>query len=498
VLLPHLWAGLLAFDENGRVVPDLAEKIEPNDTADIWTCTIQSGLAFASGEPVTAQSFIESWLGALDPESTAPMAEFMKDVKGYDAFVSGESSEIGFEAADDQTIVITLGAPNSSFPAALATFVWALVDVSAADATPPADIAGRGLGMWQLVSADDSTIVMEPNPASPAPASPSIARVIWTIVDGPDAATTALDAYRSDEVAIADVPGSMVADVTSDADLNAELVAIPTQASTMAIGMDFNQPPFDQPTVRRAIAQAIDRDAWAHGIWRDEFVPAIGIVPPVVNLTSDYTPVEPVTLDVDAARSAIQTAGIDASDAATEVVYYQPAEDLAETIDRHNALLNMIQENAGVAIRHDTSLSREQIDALRGDNGGSQFDIVWWWTVTDTPALLDSIGRSSSDLMTGVFNWSPDLEGDTLKDAASASAAYNAALDKAKGLTDQDSRNATYHDAEQLLIDHTVYVPLGHWVQRYVQKSWLKGTRQGAWSGSIPVRFDADVTIDRG
>jgi hypothetical protein len=37
VLLPHVWAGLLAFDELGAVVTDLAESVTPNDTADLWT-----------------------------------------------------------------------------------------------------------------------------------------------------------------------------------------------------------------------------------------------------------------------------------------------------------------------------------------------------------------------------------------------------------------------------------------------------------------------------
>jgi ABC-type transport system substrate-binding protein len=56
-------------------------------------------------------------------------------------------------------------------------------------------------------------------------------------------------------------------------------------------------------------------------------------------------------------------------------------------------------------------------------------------------------------------------------------------------------RNDAYRSAEQLLLDNAVLIPLGHWVQRYVQKPWLQGTRQGPWSGNIPVRFDRDVVI---
>jgi hypothetical protein len=44
-------------------------------------------------------------------------------------------------------------------------------------------------------------------------------------------------------------------------------------------------------------------------------------------------------------------------------------------------------------------------------------------------------------------------------------------------------------------VRNAVYIPLGHWVQSFVQKPWLTGTRQGPWSGRLPVRFDRNVTV---
>jgi hypothetical protein len=29
----------------------------------------------------------------------------------------------------------------------------------------------------------------------------------------------------------------------------------------------------------------------------------------------------------------------------------------------------------------------------------------------------------------------------------------------------------------------------------YVQKPWLQGTRQGSWTGRLPVLFDKDVVV---
>jgi ABC-type transport system substrate-binding protein len=493
VLLPHVWAGLLAFDEHGRVVPDLAESVEPNASADVWTATLRPDLAFANGNPITAQSFVNSWRRALDPQLPSPMASFMELVDGYAGYVAGESDDIGFAVIDESTIEITLSEPYSSFPSALATFVWAVVDLDVAG--DPA-LTGASAGLWQFSElVEGERIVMVPSAHAPDPVSPSIASVTWRIFEGGGAATLALEEYRADSLVSVDVPGSMVGTIQNEPDLAGDLRSIESQASTMAIGMDFNQPPFNDLRIRQAVAAAIDRERWAEEIREGEFVAASGLVPPVVSITSGYEPVSPLPFDPDRAASLVADAGVDAGGESSEIVFHQPATDSPEQVGRHAALLDMISENSGLAIRHDTSLTSEQILALQADNGGRQFDIVWWWTVTDTAALVETIGAPESPYMAGWFNWSPTLEGVDNQVPGDAATAFVSAFQAANESVDLEARNAAYRDAEQLLIDNAVYVPLGHWVQRYLQKPWLQGTRQGAWSGRIPVRFDADVVV---
>lgn len=498
VLLPHVWSGLLAFDELGAVVPDLAEAVVPNDTADVWTATLKPDLSFASGNPVTAQSFVDSWLRALDPQLPAPMASFMELVQGFDAYIAGESDEIGFAAINETTIEITLSEPFSSFPASLATFVWATVDLTVIDDPDEAEplLAGAGAGLWQFTElVDGERIVMTPNDNSTAPPSPSVSRVVWQILDGPGADSLALDLYNSDAVVSIDVPASLMASVAGDDVLAPELVTIESHSSTMAIGMDFNQEPFGDLRVRQAVVASIDREAWANEIWSGEFVPATGLVPPIVTLTSGYEGAEGPSFDPSAASALLAEAGIDPEANMPDLVYYQPASDSPDQIERHATLLDMISANSGLVVRHDATLTADQIAALQGDNGGRQFDIVWWWTVTDTAALVETIGSSDSSYMAGWFNWSPELEGVEDQSPGEAAAEFEEHITVANASTDQDARNDAHRHAEQLLLDNVVYVPLGHWVQRYLQKPWLQGTRQGPWSGRIPVRFDADVVV---
>ncbi|MBA2469611.1 MAG: hypothetical protein H0V37_09425, partial [Chloroflexia bacterium] len=496
VLLPHVWTGLLAFDELGAVVTDLADSVTPNDTADVWTATLKPDLMFASGNPITAQTFVDSWRRALNPQLPSPMASFMELVEGFDAFVAGESDEIGFTVVDDATIEIRLSEPYSSFPASLATFVWAAVDLAVVDDPEVAEsfLAGAGAGLWRFTElVDGERIVMEPNPNTSTPVSPSLARITWQILDGPEADNLALDLYTSDAVVSVDVPASLSESVQGNETLASELITVESNSSTMAIGMDFNQAPFDDVRVRQAIAAAIDRDAWANEIWSNEFVAATSLVPPAVALTSGYEPVEPLPFDSGRAASLVAEGGVDGEENAPDIVYYQPVSDSPDHIARHAALLEMIFTNSGLTIRHDATLTDEQVNALQGDNGGRQFDIVWWWTVTDTAALVQTIGSSTSPYMAGWFNWSPELAGIDGQAPGETATHFNDLIATANASTEPEARNEAHRMAEQILIDNAVYVPLGHWVQRYLQKPWLQGTRQGPWSGRIPVRFDADV-----
>lgn len=498
-LLPHVWSGLLRFDENGSVIPDLAERVDPADDATIWVARLRPDLRFASGRPIVAQDFIDSWKRALSPVSPSPMAQFMEVVEGYDAFVSGASTDIGFSAGDDRTVEIRLSRPVAAFPSSLATFVWAVLDADVLNDPDVADpfLANAGAGQWRFTEfVDGDRLVMEPNPEYWSEEAPAISNVTWRIVDGPDAAATALDLYRNDEVALADVPHSLLESVTGDPTLSAELVTIESPSSTLAIGMDFNQEPFNDVRVRQAVAASIDRERWAAELTDGEHQPAQSFVPPAVSLLSDYRAADPIETDPNRARQLLEEAGLDPESNAPDIVYYQSAESSSTDLERHAALLTMIEENCGLVIRHDTSLTAQQIAATQVDNGGRQFDIVWWWSVTETPSLLETAGSSTSPYMAGWFNWSAQVSNTAGFELGAASREFDALVAAAGRELDEEVRNDTYREAEQLLLDNAVLIPLGHWTQRFVQKPWLRGTRQGPWSGSIPVRFDREVAVE--
>lgn len=498
VMLPYLWSGLLRFDENGAVEPDLAESVEPKEDGSIWTANLREGIAYANGEPILAEHFVASWKRALDHTRLSPMASFMEPLQGYTDFVAGTSAELGAVAVDDSTIEITLSRPIAHFPSYLATFVWAVVNPAyhgIHTETLP-ELTDASAGPWKVTEFDPLTgFTMMPNEHYWAPPSPSVERILWPVYTGSDGDRQALLDYSAGMVVSADVPMPELPTVQTTISLSEELIEIEDHASTLAISMDFHQPPFDDVRVRRAVAMAINKETWASEIEAGAYVPATSFTPPVLQTIANYNAPEGLPFDAGQAAKLLGEAEIDLETIDNEIIYFQPATDTPEQMESARQLLAMIADATGIVITHDTSLTREQITALRQDNGGLQFDIVQWWLASNTPSILDHVASQESHYNAGWINWEPDLE-ETGEFAPGASAAeFDDLVMTAEATIDEAVRNELYFEAETLLLQNAVYIPLGYWVQRFVQKPWLQGTRQGPWTGRIPVRIDENVVV---
>jgi ABC-type transport system substrate-binding protein len=498
IMYPNVWAGFLRYDEMGRIALDLAEQVVRSRDGLRYTFTIREGATYASGNPVLAEHFISSWNRALDPANLSPMAAFMSPLRGFNAWINGEEgAALGFRAEDDRTVVVELEQPVTYFPSYLAAFVWAVVDPAILELSGEENFVlnGAGAGPWQFTAYErDTRFVMEPNPNYYDPLSPSLARIDWPVFNGPDAARAALDLYLNDEAVSADVPLSLLADVEADATLAAELRRLDgSQATVRSLAMDFLQPPFDDVRVRRAFGMAFDRDRYAE-IYQGTWTPANVFTPPLVSELSGYQPPEGFPFDPEQARALLAEAGYPDGQGLPEIIFYQPSGESAAELERVQAVLQMLQENLGVTIALDTNRTQGEINQLIAETGGLQFGIMWWQTVTDTPFLLSDVFRPDSPYMAGIFNWSPDLE-PIGGDPGAAAATFAELVAQADVELDGAIRNDLYRQAEALVLENAVYVPIANWVPMFVQKPWLQGTRQGPWTGRLPVLFDQNVVV---
>ena len=499
VVYPNVWAGLLRFDENGRVQRDLADSAIVTPDGLTYQFTIRPDAAYASGKPVLAGHFVQSWNRALDPANPSPLAHFFQDVAGYDDWMNGtQGAQLGLLAPDDRTVQIQLAQARTFLPSYIASFVWSVVDPDVLSQVGEQDFVlnQAGAGPWQFTELQtDSRFTMEPNPHYYGGNSPTIAQIVWPILTGPDAAKDALDLYTQDQAVSADVPLSLLDAVQGDQTLAAELIRLDkTPGSVRGLAMDFNQPPFNDVRVRQAFGLAFDRKKYQE-IYRDTWVPTGVFTPPVVTALSGYTPPTPMGFDVDQARQLLADAGFADGQNLPPITIYHPSGESEEELGRIRQVLTMLANNLGIKLSFDRTKSQDEIEQIRQDNGGLQLAVMWWQNVTETPNLLDEVLNPASPYMQGWFNWSPDLQPNGGADPGADAKAFADLMAQAVVEMDQGKRNALYQQGEALALKNAVYAPIANWTPMFVQKPYLTGTRQGTWTGRFPALFDKDVNV---
>ena len=104
------FSGLYTYDENGQLVPDLAESVEESEDGMTYTFTMKDGLMWSDGTPLTAADVEYSWQRLADPNTGADYA-YLADViaKNDDGTLQVEASE------DGKTFTVSLTAPCAYF-----------------------------------------------------------------------------------------------------------------------------------------------------------------------------------------------------------------------------------------------------------------------------------------------------------------------------------------------------------------------------------------------
>ena len=102
---------------NPQIVPLVAETVESNEDASVWTFTIKEGAQFADGEEINASTFQNSWSAPpISPVTTRYLLTF---IEGGAERLDGTADTISGVVADDatRTLTVTLSAPYSNFDA---------------------------------------------------------------------------------------------------------------------------------------------------------------------------------------------------------------------------------------------------------------------------------------------------------------------------------------------------------------------------------------------
>ncbi|MEP3848346.1 MAG: peptide ABC transporter substrate-binding protein [Paracoccaceae bacterium] len=120
-IIRQLFEGLLNQDEDGSLIPGVAETWEASNENKTWTFKLREDAKWSDGSSVTADDFVYAWQRATDPATASPYAWYLEitSIVNAGAILAGDMTpdKLGVSALDDRTLVVNLEAPLPYFPA---------------------------------------------------------------------------------------------------------------------------------------------------------------------------------------------------------------------------------------------------------------------------------------------------------------------------------------------------------------------------------------------
>ncbi|MEM7736462.1 MAG: ABC transporter substrate-binding protein [Deinococcota bacterium] len=301
-----VFSSLITTTEDLSFIPDLAESWEVSDDQRTITFTLQEGLTWHDGTPLTANDVAYTYTSMADPGYDGGRYAEVAVLEGAEAYNQGEADSVsGINIIDDLTISFTTSDPFAPFLATIAgvsilpEHIYGQVAVSEwqEDATNRNPL---GSGPFEFVEYRSGELVELVANEEYHAGRPCLDRVIIRFGDQ----NTMLAALLSGEVDATQVPINSVESVETD---DAADVMIVDSLSFQYLGFNLRHPILSQFEVREAIAHALNRDAMVDGLVRGYGRTLDTIFPP--NHWSYPQDVETITYDVEMANAILDEAG---------------------------------------------------------------------------------------------------------------------------------------------------------------------------------------------
>ena len=309
-IVQSVFEGLTRLEPvNARAEPALAERWEISPDGKIYTFHLRTNLLWSTGEPITADDVVYSWLRALDPKTAARYAGQLYYLKNGEEFNTGKITNaalVGVSAPDKFTVRAELKSPTAFFLDLCAFPTLAVVPRQTIEKfgdhwlmARPLPVSGAfELGAWRL----NDKIRLKKNPRY-WDATNTQSEIIDMLPVG--SANTALNLYERGQVDIVwdkELVPQMLMDV---------LLARPDFHTFDFLGTYFfrfnvTRKPFDDVRVRRAFALAVDKARIVKKITKAGEKPTSHFIPPG---TQNYHPPEGLDYNPEAARKLLAEAG---------------------------------------------------------------------------------------------------------------------------------------------------------------------------------------------
>jgi oligopeptide transport system substrate-binding protein len=454
----QIFEGLTRLDAKNQPAPGAAENWDVSPDGLVYTFHLRPNAKWSNGEPVTAKDFEFAWKRALSPDAATENAYMLFPVKNAEAYNKKQAKpeEVGVKALNDTTLEVTLEKPTAYFLSLAAFHAFYPLPEKVVTASPDkwasdvSTLIGNGpfkLTFWE----HNSKMEFAKNDNYWDKDTVKLTKMEWPVSDSQ---TTRLTLIENDQ---ADM---MVEPPTPDHDrLTKEgLLKIAPYLGEYYYVFNTTKAPFDNPKVRKAFSMAISREPLVTNVIKGGKKPAYAWVAP--GLTNPATGKDfraeggdLVSEDLAEAKKLLSDAGF------PDGKGLPPVTILFSTSELHKAIAEGLQEmwkkNLGVTVE----LTNQESKVFLATRTAGAFQLArasWIGDYADPMTFMD------------VFK-------DPANDAKYNNPAYNKLVEEAQNTNDQSSRFTAMHQAEKILMDDAVIIPIYYTTQPYVAKPYVKG-----------------------
>jgi len=437
----QIFSGLVKLDKDLEPAPDIAQSWDISQDGRVFTFHLRDDVVFQDGRQVTADDFKYSLERACNPATGSHVAStYLGDIVGAGAVLAGQATEIsGVVVVNDYTLQVTIDAPKTYFLSKMSYSTAMVVDrnnvATGADwwRTP------NGTGPFKLNQWQQSTLLVLERNNSYYGEKSSLEFVNFQMYSG-----NALNLYETGQIDVAGVSATYVDTITDPAGsfLN-EYYSSPL-LSFYWIGFNTAEPPFDDVNVRKAFSMAVDKDKLIDLTLRNLVQRADGVLPPGIpgyneNLVG-------LNYNVEKAKELI---------AASKYGSVENLPQITLTTSGYGGAISQIleviitqwRENLGVNVQVRQLEPNFYVYYLKNELD-NMYDMGW---IADYPHPQDFL-----DVLfyTGVqYNY-----------GGYSNPAMDTLLDQAGVTQDNEQSLLLYQQAEQMLVDDAVVLPL--WFSR--------------------------------
>jgi peptide/nickel transport system substrate-binding protein/oligopeptide transport system substrate-binding protein len=442
-VIRSIFDGLVKISPEGAYVPAIADSWEANDDGTIWTFYLKDNVTFQNGQRVTANDFAYSFKRVLNPDTGSSRTWVLDKILGARDYLNRSASDVeGIEVLDDLTLRITLEQPFAPFLGLMAMSSAYVVpqDVveqyGTAFATSPD--ATVGTGPFILKEWDHNQHLLLQRNENYFNGSAYVDGLEYRIIAEPLAR---LQEFRQGNLHHTDIPADLLQDVLNNPSEAEMMVSVPL-IDQQHVGFNCQKEPFkDNVALRLAFCHAINRDHLVNTVLNGLVDPATSIVPPGIYGYDAGLP--GYEYNIDLAKQYLEEAGYPNGEGLPTITLYHdlspPRPDVAQVVQNDLARIGVNIELKPM----------EWGPFLKAVDAGEPalFQLTWLADYPDPENFLFVLLHSSQ-------------LGEKGNSARYVNSDFDALVDEAGRISDQDRRWELYAQAEKIAFDDAPWLPL--------------------------------------